>query len=106
MGRGLNFLSSYTWSKSIDYQSAAHGSAQPGEGIQNGLDFAADRADSDFDLRHNFVFSGIYDLPFGEGKRFSSRQQRNQPLPPHRMENRWHSELAHRFPVQSLCAVR
>ncbi len=72
MGHGLNFLSSYTWSKSIDYQSAAHGSAQPGEGIQNGLNFRADRASSDFDLRHNFVFSGIYELPFGEGKRFSS----------------------------------
>jgi len=72
MGHGLNFLSSYTWSKSIDYQSAAHGSAQPGEGIQNGLNFAADRAASDYDLRHNFVFSGIYDLPFGEGHRFSS----------------------------------
>jgi hypothetical protein len=68
----LNFLASYTYSKSIDDQSAAHGSAQPGEGIQNGLDFDADRADSDFDLRHNFVFSGIYELPFGQGKRFSS----------------------------------
>jgi len=72
MGHGLNFLASYTYSKSIDDQSAAHGSAQPGEGIQNGLDFDADRADSDFDLRHNFVFSGIYELPFGQGKRFSS----------------------------------
>lgn len=72
MSHGLNFLSSYTWSKSIDIQSAAHGSAQPGEGIQNGLNFGADRAASDFDLRHNFVFSGIYELPFGEGKRISS----------------------------------
>ncbi len=69
---GLNFLAAYTWSKSIDYQSAAHGSAQPGEGIQNGLDFRADRAVSDFDLPQNFVFSGIYELPFGEGKRFES----------------------------------
>jgi len=71
VGHGLNFLSSYTWSKSIDYQSAAHGSAQPGEGIQNGLNFRADRAVSDYDLTHNFVFSGIYELPFGEGKRFA-----------------------------------
>ena len=72
IGHGLNFLASYTWSKSIDDQSSAHGSAQPGEGIQDGLDFAADRADSDFDLRHNFVFSGIYELPLGPGKRFGS----------------------------------
>ena len=73
---GLSFLASYTWSRSIDYQSAAHGSAQPGEGIQNGLDFRADRAVSDFDLPHNFVFSGIYELPFGEGKRFAIGQKR------------------------------
>lgn len=71
-GHGLNFLASYTWSKSIDYQSAAHGSAQPGEGIQNGLNFRADRAVSDFDVPQNLVFSAIYDLPFGEGKRFSA----------------------------------
>jgi hypothetical protein len=72
---GLNFLAAYTWSKSIDYQSAAHGSAQPGEGIQNGLDFRADRGVSDFDLPQNFVFSGIYELPFGEGKRFYIAQK-------------------------------
>lgn len=72
---GLNFLAAYTWSKSIDYESAAHGSAQPGEGIQNGLNFRADRAVSDFDLPQNFVFSGIYDLPFGVGKRFSIGQK-------------------------------
>lgn len=72
---GLNFLAAYTWSKSIDYQSAAHGSAQPGEGIQNGLDFRADRAVSDFDLSQNFVFSGVYELPFGEGKRFALGQK-------------------------------
>jgi hypothetical protein len=72
VGHGLSFLSSYTWSKSIDYQSAAHGSSVPGEGIQNGLNIRADRAVSDYDLPQNFVFSGIYELPFGEGKRFST----------------------------------
>jgi hypothetical protein len=72
---GVNFLASYTWSKSIDYQSAAHGSAQPGTGIQNGLDFRADRAVSDFDVPQNFVFSGIYELPIGEGKRFNVHQK-------------------------------
>lgn len=72
---GLNFLSSYTWSKSIDYQSAAHGSAQPGEGIQNGLNFRADRAVSDYDVPQNLVFSGVYELPFGEGKRFAMSQK-------------------------------
>jgi hypothetical protein len=72
---GLNFLAAYTYSKSIDYQSAAHGSSQPGEGIQNGLNFAADRAVSDYDTPHNFVFSGIYELPIGEGKRWHVGQK-------------------------------
>jgi hypothetical protein len=75
LASGLNFLASYTWSKSIDYQSAAHGSAQPGEGIQDGLNFRADRAVSDFDVPQNFVFSGVYELPFGEGKRFRVSQK-------------------------------
>jgi hypothetical protein len=68
--KGLSFLASYTFGKSIDYQSATHGSAQPGEGIQNGLDFKADRAVSDFDVPQNFVFSFVYNLPFGAGQRF------------------------------------
>jgi hypothetical protein len=71
LASGLNFLSSFTWSKSIDYSSAAHGSALTGEGIQNGLNIRADRAVSDYDLPLNFVFSAAYELPFGEGKRFS-----------------------------------
>lgn len=68
--QGLTFLASYTWSKSIDYQSATHGSAQPGEGIQNGLDFKADRAVSDYDIPQNLVFSSVYNLPIGAGSRY------------------------------------
>jgi hypothetical protein len=70
--KGLSFLAAYTFGKSIDYQSATHGSAQPGTGIQNGLNFRADRAVSDFDAPQNFVFSYVYDLPFGAGQRFGS----------------------------------
>ena len=70
--KGLSFLASYTFSKSIDYQSATHGSAQPSEAIQNGLDLKADRALSDFDLPQNFVFSYVYDVPFGSNKRYGS----------------------------------
>lgn len=57
---GLQFNSSYTWSKSLDYNSFSTG------GIigQDGYDLRGDRGLSDFDARHRFVFSGIYDLPF------------------------------------------
>jgi hypothetical protein len=55
----LQFNVSYTWSKSLDYNSFSTG------GIvgQDSYDLQNDRGLSDFDVRHRFVFSGIYDLP-------------------------------------------
>ena len=69
--RNLALLAAYTFSKSIDDESAAHGSTQPGEGIQNGLNIRGDRALSDFDLPQNFVLSYVYNLPIGTGQRFA-----------------------------------
>jgi hypothetical protein len=58
--RGLQFNASYTWSKSVDYNSFSTG------GIvgQDSYNLSGDRGPSDFDARQRFVFSGIYDLPF------------------------------------------
>jgi hypothetical protein len=70
--RGLTFLAAYTYSRSIDEASTSNGSQQPGEGPQNAYDLAGSRGVSDFDVPHNFVFSGVYDLPFGSGRRFWS----------------------------------
>ncbi len=70
--RGLTFLAAYTYSRSIDEASTSNGSQQPGEGPQNAYDLAGSRGVSDFDVPHNFVFSGVYDLPFGSGRRFLS----------------------------------
>lgn len=59
---GLQFNASYTWSKSIDYNSI---NAPPTLiTVQNGYDIRNDRGLSDFDARHRFVVSGIYELPF------------------------------------------
>jgi hypothetical protein len=57
---GLTLLSSYTWSHSIDIcsQYAAGGSC-----FQNPNNIAADRASSDFDQRHVYSFSAIYNIP-------------------------------------------
>ena len=54
--KGLQFLGSYTWSKSMDDASSFEQSLDP-------LDFARDRALSLFDARNRFVFSGVWDLP-------------------------------------------
>jgi hypothetical protein len=57
--RGLQMSASYTWSKSIDYNSLS----SQGIVFQNSYNLRGDRGLSDFDARHRFVFTAIYDLP-------------------------------------------
>ena len=62
---GLAFLASYTFSKSLDDSSGLYGTlAEPGY-PQNSYDLPADRGLSNFNVKHRFVFSSIYELPFG-----------------------------------------
>jgi hypothetical protein len=56
---------SYTYSHSID--DASDGGVFGDGGILNGFDFRAFRASSNFDERHLFKVSSIYDLPFFKG---------------------------------------
>ena len=68
---GLSFLASYTWSHSIDNASSANLGSSNNSGPRFFRAFPEwERGNSDFDVRHRFVFSYIYDLPFGHGKRF------------------------------------
>ena len=60
LSHGLQFDASYTWSKSLDYNSR---NFQPLT-VQNSLDPAGDYGPSDFDARHRFVISPLYELPF------------------------------------------
>jgi hypothetical protein len=64
--QGLSFLAHYTWSKSIDNASAYLAN------VQDPLNLAADRGLSTFNICCRFVASAIYELPFGQGKRFLS----------------------------------
>ena len=68
---GLSFLASYTYAKAIDDVSSLNitGSAsQPDAGendlAQNPFDLAAERGRSMFDVRHRFVLSYQWNLPF------------------------------------------
>jgi predicted porin len=58
--RGLQLNASYTWSKSLDYNSLS----SEGVVVQNSYDLRGDHGVSDFDARHRFVVSAIYELPF------------------------------------------
>ncbi|MFT4114874.1 carboxypeptidase regulatory-like domain-containing protein [Silvibacterium sp.] len=55
--QGVQFLASYTFAKSTDDASSFEQSLDP-------LDPKRDRAESLYDARHRFVFSGVWDLPF------------------------------------------
>jgi hypothetical protein len=55
----FQFLASYTWSHSIDDSSDLQTLLLP----QDNRNFAAERADSLFDQRHRFVFSGLLSSP-------------------------------------------
>jgi hypothetical protein len=58
--KGLQFLTSYSYSKSIDIVSQSNNNVL----LQNSLSLRDGRGLSDFDTRHHFVFSGFYELPF------------------------------------------
>jgi hypothetical protein len=77
---GLQFLASYTWSHSLDdYSGDPTGTSDvtvvPGNQAPGQLN---NYASSDFDRRHRFVFSGVYDLPeFYKGNAGFARQAVN-----------------------------
>jgi hypothetical protein len=64
--RGLTFQAGWTWAKDL---SDTPGGEEAGF-IENPYDRRRDMADVDLVNRHRFVGSGIYELPFGSGKRF------------------------------------
>jgi len=69
--KGLQFLASYTYGKSLDYGGAA---GNPGMGgdpfVQTVTNIKAGYAPSGFDVKHRMVVSWIYELPFGQGRRW------------------------------------
>ena len=56
---GLYFLAGYTYAHAIDTATSNTPSNTP----QNNLDYAAERGNADFDIRHRLTFSLAYDLP-------------------------------------------
>jgi hypothetical protein len=68
---GLQYELAYTWAHALDTASSASlGSVNNGD-FQDQRFPQANYGNSDFDVRQRFVFSYIYDLPFGRGRMFS-----------------------------------
>ncbi len=78
--KDFTFDFNYTWSHSIDNGSAAEGNlstsfnpdsfSETAGNIVNTFRRDQNVASSDFDIRQQFNFNFIYELPFGRGKRF------------------------------------
>jgi hypothetical protein len=66
--KDLTFIASYAYSKTIALGDTA--------GVQNALNWAADRAVSSQDMTQHFVGSAVYALPFGRGKTFGAHWNR------------------------------
>jgi hypothetical protein len=71
MSKGLMILGQYTYAKSIDNASSIGGGAQTV--VQDDTRPDLDRGLSSFDIRHQFRMNYVYELPFGERKRWAQK---------------------------------
>jgi hypothetical protein len=74
---GLEFLASYTWSKSLSDNVGYYGTGWGQTGAQgyyylDSTDPRRDYGRSTYDARHNFTLAGTYELPFGRGRKVGS----------------------------------
>lgn len=70
--RNLSYLASYTYGHSMDNGPAPFNLGSNNDSPQNPYDLKSEWASSDSDLRHNFILSGSYSLPFGRGQAIGS----------------------------------
>lgn len=71
MTAGFYMVSSYTWSRLLtDSPSGSGGVGGVGVTLQDAYNRRAEKGLSTSDLSHRFVLAGLYDLPFGPGKRW------------------------------------
>jgi hypothetical protein len=69
---GLQFLAAYTWGKSLDYTGSVGSGGGAVGGPQSVTCLDCDRGPSGFDVRHRAVFSYVWDLPFGKGRKYAN----------------------------------
>jgi hypothetical protein len=81
VSHNLNFQASYTYGHSIDNGPAPFNLGHiNNDNPQDPRNLKAEIASSDNDIRHNFVFSGLYRLPIGRGQAFFGNWGRAEEL--------------------------
>jgi Carboxypeptidase regulatory-like domain/TonB dependent receptor len=76
---GLEYQVNYTWSHSLTNNSGFFGVSDadgPSPYWQDAYNGHADYGSSGFDVRHNLSATGVYELPFGRGKKFGGDMNR------------------------------
>jgi len=69
MSNGLQFLGSYTWSHAL---SNVGTTLAGGPGARDVLNWDQEYSHANFDVRNRFVYSTIWDLPFGRNRKLGS----------------------------------
>ena len=72
---GFELTANYTYSKSLTDDIGFYGVSNIGSGQyyqQNAYDMRSEWGPAGMDTRHNVSVTGVYDLPFGRGRRFAS----------------------------------
>lgn len=68
--RGFNINAAYTFSKTLDDNEGSGATLGDTDVYSNYYNRQADYGPSGNDIRHNFVFSTVYELPFGPGRTY------------------------------------
>ena len=75
LSRGLEFLGSYTYGHALANTGTTL-SGSTGFGIPNPTNYGSGYSNAAWDVRHNFVGSFLYELPFGRGKTWGANINR------------------------------
>jgi len=68
-GKGLTLGAQWTWSRSIGNSQGSNEARTS----QDPYNFATERSDNNFDVRHSFNASALYELPLGRGRRYLAK---------------------------------
>jgi hypothetical protein len=86
---GFSLNANYTWSKALGTASALGGlGSENSSGFQNSWNKRADYGPLGYDVTQNFVFTPIYELPFGHGRMLAS----NAPAVVNALIGGWQAE--------------
>src|SRR3979490_1434245 len=67
---GVTLNSQYTWSRSFGNTSGSNEARTAANNARASSEFNYDNGYNNFDVRHTFNLSALYDLPFGKGKKY------------------------------------